>query len=115
IRGISTGEIKESSKMKLAGREIGSGFLTGLACGIIIFFVILMMYQQPILGLIVCLSLVASMTVATLFGTIVPLLMDKAGIDPAIARGPFITTANYIISLLIYLALANVLMASLLA
>src|SRR5699024_1557614 len=115
IRGISTGEIKESSKMKLAGREIGSGFLTGLACGIIIFFVILMMYQQPILGLIVCLSLVASMTVATLIGTIVPLLMDKAGIDPAIASGPFITTANDIISLLIYFALANMFMASLLA
>ena len=115
VRGISTGEIKESSKMKLAGREIGSGFLTGLACGITIFVVILMMYQEPILGIIVCLSLVASMTVATLIGTIVPLLMDKVGIDPAIASGPFITTANDIISLLIYFALANMFMASLLA
>lgn len=115
VRGISTGEIKESSKVKIAWREIGSGFITGLVCGIVIFIVILMMYQEPTLGLIVCLSLIVSMTVATLIGTIVPLFMDKVGIDPAVASGPFITTANDIISLLIYFALANMFMASLLA
>ncbi|SOC44916.1 magnesium transporter [Salinicoccus kekensis] len=114
VRGISTGEIKESSKAKIAWREIGSGFITGLVCGLVIFVVILMMYQAPTLGLIVCLSLVISMTVATLIGTIVPLFMDKVGIDPAVASGPFITTANDIISLLIYFALANMFMASLL-
>lgn len=114
IRGISTGEIKESSKMKLAGRELGSGFLTGLVCGVVIFLIIIVMYQEPILGIIVSGSLLASMTVATIIGTIVPLVMNKAGIDPAIASGPFITTANDIISLLIYFALANVFMASLL-
>lgn len=114
IRGISTGEIKESSKMKLAGRELGSGFLTGVVCGIVIFLIIIVMYQEPILGVIVSGSLIASMSVATIIGTIVPLIMNKAGIDPAIASGPFITTANDIISLLIYFALANVFMASLL-
>ncbi|MCK1976488.1 magnesium transporter [Jeotgalicoccus huakuii] len=114
IRGISTGEIKESSKMKLAGRELGSGFLTGLVCGVVIFLIIIVMYQEPILGIIVSGSLLASMSVATIIGTIVPLVMNKAGIDPAIASGPFITTANDIISLLIYFALANVFMASLL-
>ena len=114
IRGISTGEIKESSKMKLAGRELGSGFLTGVVCGIVIFLIIIVMYQEPILGVIVSGSLIASMSVATIIGTIVPLIMNKAGIDPAVASGPFITTANDIISLLIYFALANVFMASLL-
>lgn len=114
IRGISTGEIKESSKMKLAGRELGSGFLTGLVCGVVIFLIIIVMYQEPVLGIIVSGSLLASMSVATIIGTIVPLVMNKAGIDPAIASGPFITTANDIISLLIYFALANVFMASLL-
>lgn len=114
IRGISTGEIKESSKLKLAGRELGSGFITGLVCGIVIFLIIIVMYQEPTLGFIVSASLLISMTVATLIGTIVPLLMNKMGIDPAIASGPFITTGNDIISLLIYFALANVFMSSLL-
>ena len=114
IRGISTGEIKESSKLKLAGRELGSGFLTGVVCGIVIFLIIIVMYQEPTLGIIVSGSLIASMSVATIIGTIVPLMMNKVGIDPAIASGPFITTANDIISLLIYFALANVFMASLL-
>lgn len=114
IRGISTGEIKESSKLKLAGRELGSGFITGLACGIVIFLIIIVMYGEPILGVIVSGSLLVSMSVATIIGTIVPLLMNKIGIDPAIASGPFITTANDIISLLIYFALANMFMSSLL-
>ena len=72
------------------------------------------MYQEPTLGIIVSGSLIASMSVATIIGTIVPLMMNKVGIDPAIASGPFITTANDIISLLIYFALANVFMADLL-
>ena len=114
IRGISTGEIKESSKIKLAGRELGSGFITGLVCGIVIFLIIIVMYREPVLGIIVSGSLLASMSVATIIGTVIPLLMNKAGIDPAIASGPFITTANDIISLLIYFALANVFMSSLL-
>lgn len=114
IRGISTGEIKEASKLKLAGRELGSGFITGLVCGIVIFIIILVMYQEPTLGLIVSGSLLISMTVATLIGTIVPLVMNKMRIDPAIASGPFITTGNDIISLLIYFALANVFMSNLL-
>lgn len=114
IRGISTGEIKESSKLKLAGRELGSGFITGIVCGIVIFLIIIVMYREPVLGIIVSGSLIASMSVATIIGTVVPLLMNKMGIDPAIASGPFITTANDIISLLIYFALANIFMSSLL-
>ena len=85
-----------------------------MVCGIVIFLIIIVMYQEPVLGVIVSGSLIASMSVATIIGTVVPLLMNRMGIDPAVASGPFITTANDIISLLIYFALANVFMSSLL-
>src|SRR5699024_2241684 len=94
IRGISTGEIKESSKIKLAGRVLGSGFITGLVCGIVVFVIIIVMYRVPVLCIIVSGSFLSSMSVAAIIGTVIPLLMNKAGIDPAIASGPFITTAN---------------------
>ena len=114
VRGISTGEIKETSKIKLAIREMTSGFITGLVCGLILFTIITFIYQQPMLGMIVSVSLLIAMTFATLTGTLVPIFMDKIGIDPAIASGPFITTGNDIISLLVYFSLANIFIHTLL-
>ncbi len=114
VRGISTGEIKEASKFRIAMREMGSGFITGLVCGLILFTIITLMYQQPMLGMIVSVSLLIAMTFATLTGTLVPIFMDKIGIDPAIASGPFITTGNDIISLLVYFSLANMFIHTLL-
>ncbi|GAB3063196.1 magnesium transporter [Salinicoccus sesuvii] len=114
VRGIATGEIKDTSKMKLALRETGSGLITGLVCGLILFGIISLLYQSPILGIIVGVSLLIAMTLATLLGTLVPLVMSRLNIDPAVASGPFITTANDIISMLVYFSLANAFMSYLL-
>ncbi|WP_026090208.1 magnesium transporter [Salinicoccus carnicancri] len=111
VRGIATGEIQEASKVKLALREMGSGVITGVVCGAVLFTIIVLMYQSPVLGMIVSASLMIAMTLATLLGTLVPLAMARVGIDPAVASGPFITTANDIISLLIYFSLANTFMS----
>lgn len=114
VRGISTGEIKEESKLKLAFREMGSGVMTGLVCGMILFLIVILVFgESMVLGGIISFSLMVAMTIATLAGTLVPLIMDKFGIDPAIASGPFITTGNDIISLLIYFSLANMFLTSL--
>jgi magnesium transporter len=62
------------------------------------------------LGLLVGISIFITLIVATLAGSIVPLLMHKMKIDPAVASGPFITTINDLISILIYFGLATLLM-----
>lgn len=115
VRGISTGEIKDESKFKLALREMGSGVMTGFVCGTTLLLIITLLFQESILlALIISVSLMIAMTIATLTGTLVPLVMDRFGIDPAIASGPFITTGNDVISLLIYFSLANTFMSALL-
>lgn len=111
VRGISTGEIDEQSKFKLALREAGSGFITGLSCSVMLFLIICVLYRTPVLGLIVCFSLTIAMTVATLAGAMVPLVMHRLKIDPAVASGPFISTTNDIISMLIYFGLATTFMS----
>ncbi|WP_414044622.1 magnesium transporter [Macrococcus equi] len=111
VRGISTGEIDEQSKFKLALREAGSGLITGLSCAMMLFIIICVLYRTPVLGLIVCFSLTIAMTVATLAGAMVPLIMHKLKIDPAVASGPFISTTNDIISMLIYFGLATTFMS----
>lgn len=114
VRNISTGEIDEQSKFKVALRETGSGFLSGLVCAAILLIIIIVLYQQPILGLIVASSLTIAMTVGTLVGSMIPLVMNKLNIDPAVASGPFITTINDIVSMLIYFGLATSFMSYLL-
>lgn len=107
VRNISTGEINEQSKFKLALREAGSGFLSGLVCSVVLFLIIVVIYRQPLLALIVGGSLTCAMTVGTLVGSMIPLIMNKFKIDPAVASGPFITTINDIVSMLIYFGLAT--------
>ncbi|MBF1992034.1 magnesium transporter [Staphylococcus schleiferi] len=107
VRNISTGDIKEKSKFKLALRESGSGFLTGITCATSLYFIIIILYGQPYLALIVGTSLTIAMTVGTTIGSVIPLVMNRIGIDPAVASGPFITTINDIVSMLIYFGLAT--------
>lgn len=111
VRNISTGEIDEKSKFKVALREAGSGFLSGFVCAIILCLIIIILYREPILALIVGGSLTVAMTVGTLVGSIIPLIMNKFNIDPAVASGPFITTINDIVSMLIYFGLATTFMS----
>ncbi|WP_251519424.1 MULTISPECIES: magnesium transporter [Staphylococcus] len=107
VRNISTGEIDEQSKFKVALREAGSGFFSGLVCAILLSLIIIVLYHQPILAMIVGASLTIAMTVGTLVGSMIPLVMNKLNIDPAVASGPFITTINDIVSMLIYFGLAT--------
>ncbi|GAA6823967.1 magnesium transporter [Staphylococcus sp. 18_1_E_LY] len=107
VRNISTGEIDEKSKFKIALREAGSGLLSGFVCALILVLIIIIIYRQPFLAIIVGLSLTIAMTVGTLVGSVIPLIMNKLKIDPAVASGPFITTINDIVSMLIYFGLAT--------
>ena len=82
VRNISTGEIDEQSKFKVALREAGSGLLSGLVCATVLFIIIVVIYRQPFLALIVGGSLTIAMTVGTLVGSMIPLFMNKLNIDP---------------------------------
>src|SRR5699024_6858246 len=66
--------------------------------------------QHLFLGILVGVSIMATLTVATLAGSLIPIFMDKVNIDPAVASGPFITTINDIISVLIYFGMATAFM-----
>ena len=111
VRNISNGDIKEKSKLKIALKEAGSGLITGFVCAVILFLIIVIIYRQPFLALIVGASLTIAMTVGTLVGSMIPILMSKIHIDPAVASGPFITTINDIVSMLIYFGLATTFMS----
>ncbi|MFP3361164.1 magnesium transporter, partial [Planococcus sp. SIMBA_143] len=64
-------------------------------------------YQELWLAFIVGISLLLTLSVATVIGTIMPIIISKLKIDPAVASGPFITTLNDIIGLFIYFSIAT--------
>nr|WP_245799367.1 magnesium transporter [Virgibacillus siamensis] len=111
VRGLATGEYGKQGKLKLIVREALTGLITGTVCGIVITGIIYLWKGEFFLGVLVGLSIMATLIVATLAGSLVPIVMDKFHIDPAVASGPFITTINDIISILIYFGMATAFMS----
>lgn len=107
VRGIATGEVGETSKVKLLFREMVTGLLMGIICAIVVIGIVYFWQGDLLLGLLVGGALSCSIFVATLAGSFIPLLIHKIGVDPAVASGPFITTLNDVTSLLIYFGLAT--------
>ncbi|MFX3673254.1 MAG: magnesium transporter [Paenisporosarcina sp.] len=113
VRGIATGDIEEQSKIKLLMREAGTGLITGLVCAAFSVCIVFFIQHDLILGLLVGSAILGSIFVATLSGSFIPLVIHRMKIDPAVASGPFITTLNDIISILIYLGLASIFLSQL--
>lgn len=108
IRGIATGDLEDESKLKLLVRELFTGMIMGVVCGLLIIGIVYFWKGELLLGMLVGAAICCSIIVATLAGSFIPLLMHRLKIDPAVASGPFITTLNDITSILIYLGLATV-------
>ncbi|MBT2688319.1 magnesium transporter [Bacillus sp. ISL-47] len=111
VRGIATGDLEKENKMKLIIREAGTGLITGGTCGVLVTLVIYLWQGNFFLGILVGISILFTLIVATLAGALIPLFMHRMNIDPAVASGPFITTINDIISILIYFGMATLFMS----
>lgn len=111
VRGMATGEFENTGKWKLLGREALTGLINGIFCGIILATIIFIWQGNIYLGILLGLSIMGSLLVATLAGALIPMLMNRLNIDPAVASGPFITTINDLISTLIYFGMATAFMS----
>ncbi|MBU8877484.1 magnesium transporter [Bacillus sp. FJAT-29790] len=110
VRGIATGDLENEDKKKLIIREAGTGLITGAICGALVSLIVFIWQNNLFLGILVGISILCTLIVATLAGALIPLIMHKFKIDPAVASGPFITTINDIISILIYFGMATMFM-----
>ena len=108
VRGLATGQVSVTRFWSMVFKEFAVGLSLGIIYGILLGLVTGFQYSElPALGLIVGIAICASMTIATTVGTFIPLLFAKVNIDPAIATGPFVTTAIDIIGIVIYFGVAT--------
>lgn len=110
VRGIALGTIEKNSFWKMIRREFSTGLMIGVICMIVITIMITALYGNLMLALIVGVSILSTFGISAVIGSTIPLLINKLKLDPAIASGPFITTINDIVGLLIYFSIATSLM-----
>ena len=103
VQGIASNNIDLSGIGGRLLKELGVALLNGIVCSLLILFFIFAIKGDLTLGLTVSLSLLSVIIFAGIFGTLIPLLLHKRGVDPALATGPFITTTNDVIGLFLYL------------
>ena len=107
VQGLANNSISGSLINRLI-KEVGLGLLNGLILAVILVlgshFLLDVSYD---VGLTVSVSLVSVIVIAALIGTFIPILLNRFGIDPALATGPFITTSNDICGILIYFSIAK--------
>lgn len=107
VRGLATGYITLDQIKKVLFKELKQALIMGAVCGVVVGVVAYYLGGNPLLGIILMISMFAAIIVAALMGVLIPMLFEKLNIDPAIASGPFITTANDITGVLIYFLLAS--------
>ena len=107
VQALATKSLGLDNWSKRFIKEFGVALINGLICCIILFFVCALLYPEPRIPITVSISLLTVMVFAALFGTFVPLMLNKYKIDPALATGPFITTMNDVIGLFIYFSIAE--------
>lgn len=107
VRGLASNDIDRGVITRLILRELSVGIIVGVTCGVLISIIALVWQGNFILGLVVGSSLLLTLIIGTLAGTIIPIILYRLNIDPAIASGPLITTLNDIFSLVTYFGIAT--------
>jgi len=111
IRGLAVGEIKFKQIFKVLKREFGMGLILGFFLGGLGFIRALTMGKGPTFSLTIGIALLVTITAATLTGSLLPLLLRKLKLDPAIAAGPFLTTIVDITAIIIFFEIAKLLLS----
>jgi len=108
VRGLATGRIRPHDSMPVFWREVRTAAMMALAYGLLIGLTAAWLLDKPLaFCLVVGLGLFSSMTLASVFGTLVPMAFHAVKIDPAVATGPLVTTAMDVLGIGTYLALAT--------
>jgi len=102
VQGLANDSLKMENIFQKLVKELGVGLLNGIICSIIILGAAFSLGYSLALSLTVSISLFAVIVFAAVFGTFIPLTLEKYNIDPALATGPFITTVNDVLGLFIY-------------
>ena len=109
VQGLANDVVKGSMFHRLI-KEVGLALINGSILGLLVVLFGVFVGQDFIVSITIALSKLSVIIIASLIGTFVPIILDRKGIDPAIATGPFITTSNDIFGIFLFFYIAKLIL-----
>jgi magnesium transporter len=110
VRALATRSLTRVNAWRVVRREALVGLSNGLTFGVAIGAVGAIWFGQPLLGVVLALAMLANMVTAALAGVLVPMALDRAGADPAVSSGTFVTTMTDVVGFFAFLGLATLML-----
>ena len=110
VRAIATKDISSTNIGRVIRREVGVGILTGLIFAVSMGLIGVFWFGTAMLGVVIAISMLINLVVANLAGTTIPVILEKLGIDPALASGAFVSTVTDVVGFFAFLSIAGILL-----
>ncbi|MCS0398652.1 magnesium transporter [Vibrio diabolicus] len=110
IRAMALNQITPGNRFKLLKNELGIGSLNGIAWALIIGGLAGLWFQSPVLGGTIALAIIVNIITAALFGVLIPIILDKFKLDPALAGSVILTTVTDVVGFFAFLGTASLVM-----
>jgi magnesium transporter len=110
VRAIATKDLTGSNVWRVVRREAFAGLLNGMIFAVVMGVVGLIWFGTPMLAVVIAVAMVVNMVVAALAGILIPVGLEKLGVDPALASGAFVTTVTDVVGFFAFLGLAALLL-----
>lgn len=106
VRALATRDLTSSNVWRVIRREALVGLINGAIFAVVMGIIGAVWFAQPMLGVVIAVAMVINLVVAGLAGTMVPVVLEKIGVDPALASGAFVTTVTDVVGFFAFLGLA---------
>ena len=107
VRALARRELGRGNALRIVLREVLAGLMNGVAFAVIMGVVAILWFGVPDLGLVVGIAMVIVLAAAALGGILIPLALDRLGVDPAVSSGPFVTTITDVVGFFAFLGVAT--------
>ncbi len=106
VRALATKDLTGANLWRVIRREVAVGLINGLAFAVIMGIVGILWFGSPQLGGVIATAMVINLVIAGLAGIVIPVILEKVGVDPALASGAFVTTVTDVVGFFAFLGLA---------
>ena len=107
IRGMATGQVSARNSMAILRKELAVGMLNGVLFSVIIAAIAYFWYGNPGLGLVMAIAIITNLVAGALAGALIPVILKRMRIDPALAGGVVLTTVTDVVGILAFVGLAS--------
>lgn len=114
IRNLAIGKVKFKEVGHLILKEVILGLINGAVIGLVTGVIVTIIYHNIYLGLIIFLAMIGNLIISGFFGLVIPIVLEKLKIDPALSSSIFLTTATDVLGFFLFLSLASIFLTKLL-